>query len=1228
MSTSPALISWIILVIGFLQITGTLSSPVLQSGLRGDTLGINGGSEGHAALPSSQHHTQLHEQTETEHEQPQLPEHESDPLSEHDSPEEAHREPHEDQQGEPHGEPDEDTQEGLDRGSRHLPDPDRNISSVENIDGTDVTEGLGIDDGGDIPDEQQQIGGDSEGTDVHHQLLPEESGHEEPEPEHGEHISFLPDNPDPLPVESGDRHGEETFPEDHLSSDSPDSEPFHAVSDGPIIRPLPTVPAEHPDGQQHSGSQVQQGEGFSNVTSNENGTDMSWNDKVELSTKGVSDQQNQTVSAAVTTKSPETEIVSSNSIVQEEQTAMTVISTVLSSPYSITPTPSITMDVSILESSVAFRPLPEMVSNTAATFTNIATVTETIVLASNVAVVKGTITSLPGDDIQTVTQFISATPYPSVQPSYSVHTPSLIDHGSDNEFSTGSEKEMSTISTYIPDSSTSTTDPSSSQYHLYDSSARTASPDISPSSSYREPVTSYVTDQPNLNPSLNPVNSVTRTHSPTVESLPLASQGLVIHDNDGQQQTNTRSSTTQDTSTFTGYNTQSLVTAPTTESYISDNNTTTLSTIPPEGNSSVHPTYPETSYRPVTRVSNRTNITFNLPSTGGSVTPRTPSVFSNTTVAKTTRHYSEIATSFLTTKKADRTSTKAQEKTSRATSVTNVTFPRSTVPRPTSTAGTVKIPSTSHKHIHVSTTMPSVFISIRVQMTLTEFCSQKETFITELVEIVEDHQQIEIQQQQVVLLNIHPKMCDKLAEPFTDDDDFEEETVKVELYFKDTEGKADEQMTKVVSEIIKPGFDAQSESQFKEKLTDVKLIHPNEFVSHVTDPPNRPAVSKPKLETGIMIVIVIASVGGFCCVCLLLLQIIIHRRQSGKRMKSFNGGSGISNVPSMDSIALGVVPKSRPSSGFWNPGLELQNETSDPMNLLNFTSLSNFAMNPDAQKREFEVLPIEMPKLSSVPVGAEYKNRFANVIPFPHSRVKLKKIPEEDNSDYINANYVSGYKHAYKTYIATQAPLHKTVRDFWRMVWEQQSRVILMLAPMQQNGQPSYEPYWPDTEGMDACLQFGDITLVLKKKDVQQEYTTYILQLKDIENNLIREIHHFWYTSWPRDGTPEPISLVKFILDTRPHFEDSGAPVVIHCGPGTGRTGTLIAIDICMRSFEDRRKVDVLNCVHCIRGERAGAVQTKEQYHLIYSAIHEYATIVTSPKVSISSTAEALHNML
>lgn len=76
-----------------------------------------------------------------------------------------------------------------------------------------------------------------------------------------------------------------------------------------------------------------------------------------------------------------------------------------------------------------------------------------------------------------------------------------------------------------------------------------------------------------------------------------------------------------------------------------------------------------------------------------------------------------------------------------------------------------------------------------------------------------------------------------------------------------------------------------------------------------------------------------------------------------------------------------------------------------------------------------------------IPPGVDEKNRYTNILPNPRSRVRLDKIGKDETTTYINANYVAAYTGVPREYIATQGPLPNTVLDFWRMVWEQDSRV-------------------------------------------------------------------------------------------------------------------------------------------------------------------------------------------
>lgn len=52
-------------------------------------------------------------------------------------------------------------------------------------------------------------------------------------------------------------------------------------------------------------------------------------------------------------------------------------------------------------------------------------------------------------------------------------------------------------------------------------------------------------------------------------------------------------------------------------------------------------------------------------------------------------------------------------------------------------------------------------------------------------------------------------------------------------------------------------------------------------------------------------------------------------------------------------------------------------------------------------------------------------------------------------SDYINANYVDGYRRQ-NAYIATQGSLPETFGEFWRMVWEQHTANIIMMTKLEE----------------------------------------------------------------------------------------------------------------------------------------------------------------------------------
>jgi protein tyrosine phosphatase len=95
------------------------------------------------------------------------------------------------------------------------------------------------------------------------------------------------------------------------------------------------------------------------------------------------------------------------------------------------------------------------------------------------------------------------------------------------------------------------------------------------------------------------------------------------------------------------------------------------------------------------------------------------------------------------------------------------------------------------------------------------------------------------------------------------------------------------------------------------------------------------------------------------------------------------------------------------------------------------------------------------------------KNRYANILPPEHSRVPLALAADAPpHSDFVNANFVDSWC-APKRYIATQGPLPNTFADFWRMVWEHDVAVILMLTREIESGVVKCARYWPEPDDDD-----------------------------------------------------------------------------------------------------------------------------------------------------------------
>ncbi|XP_056132984.1 protein tyrosine phosphatase receptor type Fa [Lampris incognitus] len=232
------------------------------------------------------------------------------------------------------------------------------------------------------------------------------------------------------------------------------------------------------------------------------------------------------------------------------------------------------------------------------------------------------------------------------------------------------------------------------------------------------------------------------------------------------------------------------------------------------------------------------------------------------------------------------------------------------------------------------------------------------------------------------------------------------------------------------------------------------------------------------------------------------------------------------------------------------------------------------------------------------------KNRYANVIAYDHSRVVLTPVEGVPGSDYINANYIDGYRKQ-NAYIATQGPLPETLSDFWRMVWEQRTSTIVMMTRLEEKSRVKCDQYWPsrgtETYGMIQVTMLDTVELAT--------YSVRTFALYKNGSSEKREVRQFQFMAWPDHGVPEyPTPTLAFLRRIKACNPPDAGPLVVHCSAGVGRTGCFIVIEAMLERMKHEKSVDIYGHVTCMRAQRNYMVQTEDQYVFIHEALLEAAS--------------------
>lgn len=265
--------------------------------------------------------------------------------------------------------------------------------------------------------------------------------------------------------------------------------------------------------------------------------------------------------------------------------------------------------------------------------------------------------------------------------------------------------------------------------------------------------------------------------------------------------------------------------------------------------------------------------------------------------------------------------------------------------------------------------------------------------------------------------------------------------------------------------------------------------------------------------------------------------------------------------------------------------------------------------------REYEILPNRFNDRTTKHSDAKenvFKNRYPDIKAYDQTRVRLAERNGTIGSDYINANFVLGYKER-KKFICAQGPMDSTVNDFWRMIWEQHLEIIVMLTNLEEYNKAKCAKYWP--EKVSDTTKFGEITVTYME---EQRFSDYLIRnLKVTRRNVsnggagtgagadggggggggdeedCRHITQYHYLVWKDFMAPEhPHGIIKFIRQINSVYSLQRGPILVHCSAGVGRTGTLVALDSLMQQLDDEGHVAIFNTVCDMRHQRNFLVQS------------------------------------
>ncbi|VDO93980.1 unnamed protein product [Heligmosomoides polygyrus] len=166
-----------------------------------------------------------------------------------------------------------------------------------------------------------------------------------------------------------------------------------------------------------------------------------------------------------------------------------------------------------------------------------------------------------------------------------------------------------------------------------------------------------------------------------------------------------------------------------------------------------------------------------------------------------------------------------------------------------------------------------------------------------------------------------------------------------------------------------------------------------------------------------------------------------------------------------------------------------------------------------------------------------------------------------------------------------------TFVDFWEMIWQERSNIIVVITNMVEDGRRKCDQYWPSSSNTPQTHGSYQVGLVNEVSNTHFVHRILSLRIAKCVPPTERRVHQLHFKGWPDHGVPDTVFPLLTFMHYAAEIHSTG-PIVVHCSAGVGRSGSYILVDSMRRHLISFRKLNIMGHLVHMRRQREKLVQT------------------------------------